>query len=133
MKKTVRNISLSLLAVLVVASYSFAGAFASGDYTFDSDTAIETTHGANISVQPSPGVQLDYDADTTGSSCHVAAANMRGTKSYGGTSDFEGMMVSIQDFSGDEAEFPTMPDEGTAWDATEWMVLGDPGADVPSS
>ena len=68
-----------------------------------------------------------------GSSCHVAAANMRGTKAYGGTSDFEGMMVSIQDFSGDEAEFPTMPDEGTAWDATEWMVLGDPGAAVPAS
>ena len=136
MKKTVMSILVSLSAVLFLASFSFAGQ--TTNYTYDENNAIGVgLTGADIALQPSPGVSYDYSAIAagsggTGQTCHLAAANEKGTKAYGSASDFEGMMVTIDDY--DETEtFPNMPDEGTAWDATAWMVLGSPGAAVPGS
>ena len=133
MKKTVMSILVSLSAVLLLASFSFAGSHGElYPYYAGDENAINLDHGPTINLLPSPGVQMDYSASANGQSCHMAAANEKGTKAYASASDFEGMLVSKGDYPDDEV-FVAMPDEGAVWPTDDWMVMGSPDAALPSS
>lgn len=89
-------------------------------------TAITDTSAANISLNLSPNVGIDYTVNATFDAYTLVTANGQGTKAYGIQQDFEGILMTIGDFT-DSTAAPTPAN----WTDADWKVMGDTSDTLP--
>jgi hypothetical protein len=129
----------NLIAVLaILVSLALAGPVMAeewGNWQDDGEDILATlTAGcpANIKLGLSPGVHLDYNSPAgDGANYMMATANQNGTRVYGTQFNFDGIIMSDNEFDFTTDDAPAASTTLGDWPTDIWGVMG--GGDLPTA